>query len=116
MKSGLLDPAELMWRAAHTWQCHANTCKRLHGAKDNGQVFDGPTSIVGPSKMGGRTRRSERRKSLRSSPPLYPSFSILFPRVGLITPSEFTGNVAAPGTSDQRAAIDTRRSCGLRST
>ena len=39
----LTGPAELTWHGAHTWQCHANTRRRLRGAKDFGLAFDGPT-------------------------------------------------------------------------
>ena len=35
-------PAKLTWHNAHKWHCHADTRKRLHGAKDFGLAYDGP--------------------------------------------------------------------------
>ena len=42
------------------WRSHVRRCGclrgRLRGAKLDGMAFDGPTSIVGLGKIGGRTR------------------------------------------------------------
>ena len=84
---------------------HMEPRGHLRDIESDGLAFDGPTCIVGPSKIGGCTRPIWVTHPLRRFYILYALFSSFFLRVGLTAFSDFAGDVASCGALDRFALI-----------
>ena len=74
----------------------------------DGLAFDGPTGIVGPSKIGGHTGAIRATQHLKPTHLIYLYSSPLFLRAGLCSLSFFAGDVAVWGATDEVASIEAR--------